>query len=409
MRRLSLALALLLALAAVAVFTASPGEECSTLVATGAATVDGAPLLWKNRDTSRLSNKVVFVNDVPHSYLAVANAEDAAGRMAWGGVNDAGFAIGNSVAYNVPAPASGDVADLEGIIMADALRTCATVDDFEQHLRKRLGRDLGAQTNFIVIDAKGGASIFETHNRGFERLDASAAPRGYLANTNFSRTGRENQGMGYLRFDRESALLEAAPGGRISAEYVLQVVARDLGHALLTYPGRDEWKKLPASKPYWVHATYTINRSSTASVMVVRGVKPGEDPARTTMWVALGEPVTAIAVPLWVSSGEVPPELSEGEAAPLSEEASRLKGLLRPLASRERQEYVDVTCLDNASGTGWLPTTLAVEREIMKEADSLLARKASPKELAAFSRAAAAKALATLKGIKGKGPTSLRP
>ncbi len=378
---------------------AGGGQECTTAIFAVGSTADGRPILWKNRDTDRLSNKVVFVDEKPYGYLGLVNADDADGRMVWAGVNAAGFAVANSVAYNLPQKA-GEEADLEGIIMADALRTCQTVTDFERYLSRNLGADLGSRANFLAMDAKGGAAIFETHNHGFKRLDATATPARYLANTNFSRTGTADQGAGYLRFDRETALLEAATPGSFTPAWVLQTAARDLGHALLLHPAREDWKTLPADRPVWVHSNYTINRASTASAVVIHGVKPGEDARRTTMWVALGEPVCSIAVPLWVAAGVPPPAAWQGDDAPLAAESLRLKDLLRPLKTRERREYADLTRLDNAAGTGWLPRLLAAEDETMREAAALLAKNPGAAELSAFEQKAADKALAALKAVR---------
>jgi hypothetical protein len=374
------------------------GQECTTGVFSGPSTADGRPLLWKNRDTDHLSNKVVFVDDKPYSYLGVVNSDDADGRMVWAGVNAAGFAVANSVAYNLPQK-SGEQADLEGVIMADALRTCATAADFERFLSHSLGPDLGSRANFLVMDAKGGASIFEAHNHGFKRLDAADTAERYLANTNFSRSGTADQGAGYLRFDRETALLQSASPGSITPGWILQTLARDLGHPLLVYPGRDEWKKLPADRPYWIHTNYTINRASTASTVVIHGVKPGENPRRTTMWVILGEPVCGVAVPLWVAAGVPPAAVWEGEDAALAREGLRIKGLLRPLAARERKEYADLSRLDNAAGTGWLPGLLAAESDTLRRTAALLAKNPSPGELATFEKTAADAALELLRTI----------
>ena len=380
-------------------------DECTTLVAAAGATVRGAPLLWKNRDTDTLSNKVVFVEEQPFSYLALVNAEDTAGRIAWAGLNAAGFGIANSVAYNLPQVA-GEQADLEGHLMADALRTCRTVDDFERFLRRNQNRNLGALTNFLVIDAQGGASIFETHNHGLTRLDATTFPGERMANTNFSRSGTENAGAGYLRFDRETALLEGVGPRQLDVATVLQVLARDLGHPLVSHPSREEWRSLPANTPAWVHTNYTIDRASTASAVVIEGVRKDEDPARATMWVVLGEPVTSIAVPLWVAAGVPPAPMWEGKDAPIAVEAFRLKDVLRPLKARERREYADLTRLDNADGTGWLPMTLALEREFFTGARALLEKGASFAELAAFQEAAAEKALAALRQAGRSRPPS---
>lgn len=388
----------LLVLAGAATWGQRGAQECTTAVFSVSATPDGRPILWKNRDTDTLSNKVVFVNDRPHAYLGVVNADDPDGRMVWGGLNAAGLAIANSVAYNLPQ-APGEQADLEGIVMADALRTCATVDDVERYFAANLGPDLGAQANFLVIDAKGGASIFEVHNHGFKRLDANASPQGYMANTNFSRTGAADQGAGYLRFDRETSLLEGAAPRSFTPAWVLQSLARDLGHPLLANPAREEWQKLPADRPAWVHTNHTINRNSTASVLLVHGVKPGQDPRLATLWVILGEPVTGVAVPLWVAAGAPPAALREGKEAALATEAFRLKDLLRPLKTRERREYADLARLDNAAGSGWLPPVLEAERDTLQQVERLLAKNPSAAELSAFEKGAAEKALALLRSL----------
>jgi hypothetical protein len=375
------------------------GEECTTAVVTGQATQDGRPILWKNRDTDILSNKVVFVDEKPFHYLAVIDAGDTSGRVAWGGLNEAGFAIINSVSYNLPNR-GGEMADLEGMVMGDALRSCATVGDFERYLKANLGSHLGCRTNFCVIDAKGGASIFEVHNHGYSRLDADTASRRCLLNTNFSRTGTPDDGAGYLRFDRESELFAGVPAGEMTHEFVLQTAARDIGHSLLQNPERQTWKRLSADRPSWVHTNHTIDRASTASTILIHGVRPGEDPRTATLWVILGEPLCSIAVPLWVAAGQTPAELREGQYAPIATESARLKDILRPLKGSDRREYLDLTKLDNERGTGWLPSTLPVEQEILHSTRAILENGPAPSELAVFEKEAAGKALKTLKMIR---------
>jgi hypothetical protein len=373
-------------------------EECTTAVIAGPAAADGNPILWKNRDTDSLSNKVVLVREQPYSYLAVVNAAETSGRIVWGGLNAAGFAIINSVAYNLPQE-SGEATDLEGHVMADALRSCATADDFEDYLKANLGAGLGVQTNFCVIDAHGGAAIFETHNHGYKRLNTTDTPEKYLLNTNFSRSGKTDKGAGYLRFDRENELFRAVPAGKLTHGFILQNAARDLGNSLLRHPDRAEWKTLPADRPTWIHANYTIDRGATACAMVIHGVKKGEDPRNATLWVILGEPVCSVAIPLWVAAGETPAELRAGTQAPIYCEALRLQERLRPLKGRDRREYLDLGKLDNRAGTGWLPGNLEIERVIIEETARLLQQGATPAQLAAFEQATAARVLAALQRI----------
>lgn len=373
-------------------------DECTTAIITGAGTIDGRPLLWKNRDTDDLSNKVVFVDDVPHTYLAVVNAGDTSGRIAWGGLNDAGFGIINSVAYNLPR--SGGLEDLEGHVMGDALRTCATVDDFERYLKSNLGPGLGSWTNYCVIDARGGAAIFETHNKGYVRLPADTAVGGCLLNTNFSRSGKANQGAGYLRFDREQRLFGGVAPGRYSRDFILQTAARDLGHALLENPAPETWKSLPADRPFWIHTNHTINRANTACTILIQGAKPGQDPATATLWVILGEPVCSIALPFWVAAGQTPPEVRAGKDAPITAESLRLRRILHPLEGSDRSEYADITKLDNSAGTGWLSGLLKTEREILSATDDLVRKSPTSQELAQFQSASASKVLNVLKAAR---------
>ena len=339
-------------------------EECTTAVISGQAAADGRPILWKNRDSDDLSNKVVFVKEAPYSYLGVVNADDPSGRRVWTGLNRAGFAIMNSVAYNLPQKSS-EAQDLEGFIMADALRTCRTVDDFEGYLKANLGPDIGSRANFGVIDAEGGAALFETHNHGYVRIDAGASAEKYVANTNFARSGKEGQGKGLVRFERETDVLKRAPAGKLSVSFILQQASRDLGNSLLGFPEPEEWQRLPPQPPRLIFTQHTINRAWTANCVVVHGVAKGADTCEAMMWIIPGEPVCGIAVPLWVESEEVPAELSEGSPVPLYAETLRLKGILRPYQDDERLDYLDLTRLDNSSGSGWLPRFLAEERSIL--------------------------------------------
>ncbi len=371
-------------------------EECTTAIISGMASSTGSPLLWKNRDTGHIYNKVVFVRETPYSYLALVNHDETSGRSAFAGINSAGFAIINSVAYNLPKK-EGERTDLEGIIMADALRKCRTVDDFERYIRDNLGPGLGSLANFGVVDAAGGAALFEVHNHGYRRYDAVDFPEKYIINTNFSRSGLPYRGYGYLRFERALYLLKGAK--KISPLYILQFVDRDVGNPLLKVPPMEKWGLLPADKPFWVYTNDSIDRSSTASAVVFQEAKKGKDPSLSTMWVILGEPLTSVAVPLWVKAGRVPRLLWDGDIAPLDREAMRIKSLLRPLKGGNRKKYLDLTKLNNRNGTGWLDLLLKTEREIFRETERFLSQEHSPRELFEFERKMAEKTYETLRRI----------
>jgi len=120
------------------------------------------------------------------------------------------------------------------------------------------------------------------------------------------------------------------------------------------------------------------------------------------MWVIPGEPVTAVAVPLWAEAGSSPAPLHAGEEAPLWAESLRIKRLLRPRTAGHLEDYLDLTRLDNASGTGWLPALLATEAAIGDEAEAFLAEPRTPEELAAFQERAAETALAAMRAVTGR-------
>jgi hypothetical protein len=381
------------------VLTVSPDAEgCTTAIINGEASRDGAPMLWKNRDTGFLSNKVIYVDESPFDYVALINARETSGCWVYAGVNSEGLGIMNSVAYNLPEDNDG-MKDLEGRIMADALRTCRSAGDFEVYIKKNLGSALGSWANYGVIDADGNAVIFELYNHGYKRYDTADAPKKYLVNSNFARSGEEGKGAGYLRFERASLLFDAIPAQKISHPIIFQDIARDFGHMLVKTPAIKELENISAGTPVWIRGGDTINRGYTASVAVINGKIPGNKKSAATFWVILGEPVTSIAVPVWVEAGQTPAALYDGEAAPLCKEASRLKDIIRPYSQSDKKHYMQLTRLVNKEKTGFLPLILKAEQEIFEETEKFLKKAHTASEFAAFQEQMAEKALETLKKI----------
>jgi hypothetical protein len=81
-------------------------------------------------------------------------------------------------------------------------------------------------------------------------------------------------------------------------------------------------------------------------------------------------------------------------------ESLRIKRLLRPSTEGHKGDYLDLTRLDNADGTGYLPALLAAESEILDRTEAFLAEQRGATELAAFQEQMAGLALATLRGIR---------
>jgi len=373
-------------------------EQCTSAVVSIHASSEGAPMLWKNRDTGVLSNKVVYVKDKPFSYLALVNASTPSGRQAFAGLNSTGFAIMNTVAYNLPKK-SGEREDLEGIIMADALRTCRSVQDFEAYIEANLGPDLGSWANYGVIDSLGNSCILEIHNQGYEKIDASSTAEKYLVNTNYSRSGAVGKGAGYLRFERASHLFHGLQGKDIDFQDILSHFTRDIGHVFLKHPSLDDLKKIPSNENVWIFTRDCINRPSTASAVVITGKTPSQPESLATMWVIPGEPLCAIALPLWVEAGTSPEKLWAGDEAPMWQESLRIKNIIRPFKEGNKEDYINLIRLDNSEGTGFLPQILQAEKEIIKTTRAFLKDPHSPEELADFQEKMTEKAFLTLKSI----------
>ncbi len=388
-----------LALLVVAALWPGLAPACTSAVVAPGGAANGAPLLWKNRDATELSNRLLYVAETPLAYVGLVNRGDRAGRLVYAGLNAAGLAVMNTVAYNLPAPGADDMHDLEGMIMADALRLCVSVDDFARLLASRVGPELGSQANFGVIDAQGGAAVFEVHNGGVARRDVAGEPRSYAVVTNFARDGEAGTGAGYLRFARAEQLLAGLGGAPVSAGDLLGF-ARDTGHVLVRHPDVAVAAAAATADSLWIATRDCINKSYTSAAVVVAGRRPGQAWPPATLWVVPGEPVTAVAVPVWVEAGGVPAPLWDGDEAPLWAESARIKKLARPYQESDRVEYLLLTSLENAEGTGLRPALAREEAAIRRETAEFLARPRTPDELAAFQARMAGRALAAMQAAR---------
>ena len=70
-------------------------SACTIGAASGRATADGRPMIWKTRDTIRKNNEVFYNDQYKYKFIGVVNAEESDPAI-WQGVNEKGFAILNS-------------------------------------------------------------------------------------------------------------------------------------------------------------------------------------------------------------------------------------------------------------------------------------------------------------------------
>lgn len=342
-------------------------RACTSAIVSAKANPYGRPMLWKHRDTSTVDNKVEYVasKNGDHGYVALFNANDRRLEQAWTGFNDAGFAIMNTASYNlkddnVPARKM----DREGYVMTIALRTCRTVDDFDRLLRT-LPRPMGVEANFGVIDASGNGAFFETNNHSFKRINLSDAPDGLLIRTNYSHTGRKNEGYGFIREQNaEDLLREKAKKGELTPEYLTETASRSYWHSLKK---RDYAKadSLHGAQRWVVDQDFIPRYKSTATI-VIEGCRPLDNPAEATqdfvekqyiMWTGLGFPPCSEIIPVWCSSAGVDEKMrgigANGHSE-MSDIAKRRRSEVFPIKRGSGDRYIDMEKLVNQQGTGYL-------------------------------------------------------
>ena len=335
---------------------------CTVAVVSGKYTKDGRPLLWKNRDTNSIHNKIMYFDDGKYSYIGLVNSSDINGKSVWIGHNSAGFAIMNSNSYNLTIGDTAQHSGLEGRLMKHALATCATIKDFQDYL-DGLQIPTGFEGNFGVIDAQGGAVLFELGFRGYEKFDANdpkVAPYGYILRTNYSFTGSfGEESSGYIRQNTVIDLFyEAASTNSFDAQFIMQDVSRGLKHSLLKTDLYKQYGSIPENSVTYTFFHDFIPRKLTSSACVVQGVKKGEDPEFTTLWSTVGFPLTSITIPCWIKTKDDFPEVLKLNKvlndSPICNAALTLKKQVLPVrwGKFASKYYININALVNADKSG---------------------------------------------------------
>ena len=345
-----------------------PMYPCTSAVVSGRVTPDGRPLLWKHRDASDLNNRIVHfeAEGGKLEFVGLVNGVDTMADEVWAGYNTSGFAIMNTASYNLKNDTSS-LSDREGVVMKQALGECRTVEDFAR-LLDSLPRPIGVEANFGVIDALGGAAYFEVNSYEVFRYDVKDSPDGYLLRTNYSVSGRPNEGYGYIRYDNAARLFSRAASERsITPEWITGVCSRSFYHILL---GRD------FTTDAWVVDQDFIPRCSTSASVVIEGVKPEESPVFTTMWTILGYPPCSVVLPVWIGCEYGVPTLLQGSEdsvrSPLCEWSNRLKNKVFSLERGSGPHYLHMALLYNPESNGYAQRLLSLEKEIYAESRIVL-------------------------------------
>lgn len=354
---------------------------CTSAVISGKVTPDGRPLLWKNRDTDFQQNCVKYFQGERYPFIAIVNSVEDNPTDVWIGTNTAGFSVMNTQSYNLVEVKDGEErGEANGRVMRRALEVCATVEDF-CHFLDTITKPSLIEANFGVIDAKGGAAMFEVDYYKYVMFDANNpkdAPCGYIARTNFSFSGKVNDGAGYVRFMQEDKLLmPASATGQITPQWIFSELSRSFANPMLGIDLKSGDFNRPKTSGWFVDQDF-IARSSTASSVVVQGVKPGESPELTTMWTILGYPPTGVAMPVWVKGADKNlPKLLVRDAvkkvAPLGDWSVILAGdVFSYTQGMGSSRYMNWEKLYNADKNGMMQLLAPVEEEVFKRTEPAL-------------------------------------
>ncbi len=344
--------------------------SCTSAIFTGKVTKDGRPLLWKHRDTGEDNNRIQFFKGEKYNFFGLVNSPDTSGVI-WTGTNSAGFSIMNTASYNIKDDDIKEM-DMEGVLMFKALSLCKNIDDFEK-LLKQLPKPLRVEANFGVIDANGGAAYFEVNNTKFVKVDVNdpkIAPQGYLVYTNFSYTGRFNEGMGYIRQQNAIDIIsKKIIYADITPQWIFNNLSRSFYHSLLGIDLKKRENSPENGNGWFIDQDFIPRKSSVASI-VIQGVKKGEDPSQTIMWTILGYPPAGIAIPLWLAAGEDQPKVvlssDSSNNAFACDQAINLKSKTFPVKRGNGSKYMNFVFIYNSSGNGYMQQLNTSEEIIYK-------------------------------------------
>lgn len=358
-----------------------PALACTSAIIGADKNPYGRPLLWKHRDTSTADNKIEYVpgKNGEFAYVALFNSKDTRLREAWMGMNEYGFAVMNTASYNIKDDkVSQKNMDKEGIVMTKALKSCKTVDDFAK-LLETWPRPMGVEANFGVIDAYGNGAYFETNNHAYKRFDLADAPDHVLVRTNYSHSGRPNEGYGFVREANANHLL--APyiaDNAVTPEVLTEHLSRSFYHDMLKKDMAEEGEK-------WVVDQDFIPRYTSTATVVVEGCKPlkeGEELSpdflteQYIMWTGLGyPPCSEISAVRCVEGGvdeSLRGTLPNGHS-PQCDKVLKRKAEVFPHRKGNGNKYIDMDKLVNKEGTGYIqtlvPKNLATYEAVRAERD----------------------------------------
>ena len=343
---------------------------CTSAIISGKVTPDGRPIMWKNRDTGNLENCVRYMKGEKYGFITITSYDDNP-KSVWMGTNDTGFAIMNTLSYNLNEDEGEGSSVRNGSVMKRALEICATVADFRHYL-DTLSRPMNVRTNYGVIDTQGNGSYFEVNSTSYVEYDVNdplVAPHGFIVRSNYSFSGQLNEGAGYVRYqEAQEKLFTASASGEITPRWLFSNLSRSFHNPLLGIDLKDGKHNKPETSGWFVEQDF-IARQKTSCAVVIQGVRPGEDASFTTMWTVIGYPPVTPAVPVWLKGAEkkLPKALTldENKHVPLCDASNVLREKIYSYhRGTNTENYFHWELLFNRSGNGYMQQTERLEEEL---------------------------------------------
>ena len=269
---------------------------CTSALVSATRSSEGVPMLWKHRDSKKWDCKITHVEGGKYAYTALTSLDL---RHTYSGINSVGFAVLNTVASNMSSDKSLTNGPGAVALMGQILAECATVDEFEEFLRKSNGKRPYV-TNYAAGDPSGALAYFEVWSTGYKRYDVSEREQGFDVRSNFAYCGdMENPGSSVGRYNitmrHMSQKKQYSPSDFIA--YSRNFELNDGSNAL-------------AGPETFVCHDRTVPRYFSAGATIA--ICDKENPR---MLVVVGHPVTGMAVPVYVNAKHNIPECVGGRAS----------------------------------------------------------------------------------------------
>lgn len=290
----------------ISLFLSEKSLACTSAIVAASHSKEGSTLLWKHRDAPSWDCHVEHFRDGKYPFTALVSPDRT---KVYSGINERGFAILNTVSENITKNDSLRQGPGAIMLMGDALRTVATVDEFEKWLAKTNGKRPYV-TNYAVGDASGAAAYFEVNQNSFTRYDIGERSEGFDIRSNFSFSGNMvDRGPSVPRYD---IVMRQMSGKKMHSPYDFFDYGRNYvngsGVEVINAPDK------------FVCNDLTVPRYFSVASMVM--VCDGENPR---MLVSVGHPVVAIVVPVYVKAANAIPECVAGRPSLLLSEEFRAK------------------------------------------------------------------------------------